>query len=72
MYFFFFLYYLGLQLNFTMTWGDLHYLGLTGFEIVGLDGEALPLTMNIISASPRDLSILPDYQDDYRTLDKYV
>ncbi|XP_073489125.1 katanin-interacting protein isoform X5 [Aquarana catesbeiana] len=61
-----------LQLNFTMTWGDLHYLGLTGFEIVGLDGEALPLNMNIISASPRDLSILPDYQDDYRTLDKLI
>ncbi|KAM5151842.1 katanin-interacting protein [Mantella aurantiaca] len=61
-----------LQLNFTMTWGDLHYLGLTGLEIVGLDGEALPLNMNTISASPPDLSVLPDYQDDCRTLDKLI
>ncbi|XP_018429660.1 PREDICTED: protein KIAA0556-like, partial [Nanorana parkeri] len=61
-----------LQLNFAMTWGDLHYLGLTELEIVGLDGEPLPLNMNIISASPPDLSVLPDYQDDDRTLDKLI
>ncbi|XP_073503904.1 katanin-interacting protein isoform X2 [Phyllobates terribilis] len=61
-----------LQLNFTMTWGDQHYLGLTGLEIVGSDGEALPLSMNIITASPLDLSALPEYQDDSRTLDKLI
>nr|DBA20209.1 TPA: hypothetical protein GDO54_015924 [Pyxicephalus adspersus] len=62
----------GLQLNFTMTWGDMHYLGLTGLEIVGQDGDALPLNMNIISASPPDLSVLHNYQDDCRTLDKLI
>ncbi|XP_072275002.1 katanin-interacting protein [Pyxicephalus adspersus] len=61
-----------LQLNFTMTWGDMHYLGLTGLEIVGQDGDALPLNMNIISASPPDLSVLHNYQDDCRTLDKLI
>ncbi|XP_068100739.1 katanin-interacting protein isoform X2 [Hyperolius riggenbachi] len=61
-----------LQLNFTVTWGDQHYLGLTGLEVVGLNGEALPLNMNIISASPPDLSVLPDHQDDSRTLDKLI
>ncbi|KAM4024927.1 katanin-interacting protein isoform 2-T2 [Anomaloglossus baeobatrachus] len=61
-----------LQLNFTMTWGDLHYLGLTGLEIVGSDGEALPLGMNIMTASPSDLSALPEYHDDSRTLDKLI
>ncbi|XP_075686177.1 katanin-interacting protein isoform X2 [Rhinoderma darwinii] len=61
-----------LQLNFTMTWGDLHYLGLTGLEIVGPDGEALPLNMNYMSASPLDLSVLPEHQDDSRTLDKLI
>ncbi|XP_044160774.1 katanin-interacting protein isoform X1 [Bufo gargarizans] len=61
-----------LQLNFTMTWGDLHYLGLTGLEIVGSNGEALPLNMNIMKASPPDLSVLPEYQDDSRTLDKLI
>ncbi|KAG8558458.1 hypothetical protein GDO81_017002 [Engystomops pustulosus] len=61
-----------LQLNFTLTWGDLHYLGLTGLEIVGTDGEAFPLNMNIMKASPPDLSVLPEYQDDSRTLDKLI
>ncbi|KAM9305565.1 katanin-interacting protein [Gastrophryne carolinensis] len=61
-----------LQLNFTLTWGDLHYLGLAGLEIVGSDGEAIPLNMNILSASPLDLSVLPDYKDDCRTLDKLI
>ncbi|CAJ0917162.1 unnamed protein product [Ranitomeya imitator] len=61
-----------LQLNFTMTWGDQHYLGLTGLEIVGSDGEALSLSMNIMTASPPDLSVLPEYQDDSRTLDKLI
>ncbi|XP_073398867.1 katanin-interacting protein isoform X2 [Dendrobates tinctorius] len=61
-----------LQLNFSMTWGDQHYLGLTGLEIVGSDGEALSLSMNIMTASPPDLSVLPEYQDDSRTLDKLI
>ncbi|XP_056392117.1 katanin-interacting protein isoform X2 [Hyla sarda] len=61
-----------LQLNFTMTWGDQHYLGLTGLEVVGSNGEALPLNMDIMTASPPDLSVLPEYHDDSRTLDKLI
>ncbi|KAM4697791.1 katanin-interacting protein [Rhinophrynus dorsalis] len=61
-----------LQLNFTLTWGDLHYLGLTGLEIVGIDGQALPFSLDQVSASPPDLSVLPEYQDDSRTLDKLI
>ncbi|XP_069762164.1 katanin-interacting protein isoform X2 [Narcine bancroftii] len=61
-----------LQLNFTATWGDSHYLGLTGLEIVGKDGQALPVTMEIIEASPRDLNELPEYNEDSRTLDKLI
>ncbi|MEE6498455.1 hypothetical protein FKM82_003106 [Ascaphus truei] len=66
--------YLGkcLQLNFTLSWGDLHYLGLTGLEIVGMDGQAILINIDMISASPRDLSVLPGYQDDSRTLDKLI
>ena len=60
----------GLQLNFTASWGDLHYLGLTGLEVVGQDGQALPINPHQISASPRDLNDLPEYTDDSRTLDK--
>ncbi|XP_064624370.1 katanin-interacting protein-like isoform X2 [Lineus longissimus] len=60
------------QLNFTATWGDIHYLGLTGLEVVGRDGEALPLDMKMIEADPRDLSVLPGYDRDDRTLDKVI
>lgn len=60
----------GLQLNFTASWGDPHYLGLTGLEVVGKDGQALPVSLHQISASPRDLNDLPEYTDDSRTLDK--
>ncbi|XP_030067660.1 katanin-interacting protein isoform X2 [Microcaecilia unicolor] len=61
-----------LQLNFTLTWGDAHYLGLTGLEVVGMDGQALPVSTDTISASPRDLNDLPEYSKDSRTLDKLI
>lgn len=60
----------GLQLNFTASWGDLHYIGLTGLEVVGKDGQALPIYPHQLSASPRDLNDLPEYTEDSRTLDK--
>ena len=60
----------GLKLDFTATWGDVHYLGLTGLEVVGKDGEALPLKMSMPHADPRDLHVLPGYERDDRTLDK--
>ncbi|KAM8934183.1 katanin-interacting protein [Pelodytes ibericus] len=62
----------GLQLNLTKTWGDLHYLGLTGLEVVDFDGQSMPLPRDMICASPPDLSVLPDYKDDSRTLDKLI
>ncbi|KAM7148857.1 katanin-interacting protein isoform 1-T1 [Molossus nigricans] len=61
-----------LQLNFTASWGDLHYLGLTGLEVVGKEGQALPINLHQISAAPRDLNDLPEYTDDSRTLDKLI
>lgn len=63
-------FYTGLQLNFTMTWGDSHYLGLTGLEVIGKDGHALKLSAEQISASPQDLNDLPEYTGDSRTLEK--
>ena len=62
----------GLQLNFTDTWGDLHYLGLTGLEVLGKDGEALPVSLDMMKASPQDLHHLPGHERDDRTLDKSV
>ncbi|KAM6166717.1 katanin-interacting protein [Erethizon dorsatum] len=61
-----------LRLNFTASWGDPHYLGLTGLEVVGKDGQVLPIHLHQISASPRDLNDLPEYTDDSRTLDKLI
>ncbi|NWR42796.1 K0556 protein, partial [Regulus satrapa] len=61
-----------LQLNFTMTWGDSHYLGLTGLEVIGKDGQALKFNADQISASPQDLNDLPEYTGDSRTLEKLI
>lgn len=62
----------GLRLELAMTWGDKHYMGLTGLEVVGKDGESLPLDLGMMVASPSDLNDLPEYRNDLRTLDKYV
>ncbi|XP_076827052.1 katanin-interacting protein isoform X2 [Brachyhypopomus gauderio] len=59
-----------LQLSLMMTWGDLHYLGLTGLEVVGREGESLPVDVSMVTASPLDLNDLPEYNNDLRTLDK--
>ncbi|XP_035987908.1 katanin-interacting protein isoform X1 [Fundulus heteroclitus] len=61
-----------LRLEMTMTWGDAHYLGLTGLEVVGRDGDSLPLDLAMVAASPRDLNDLPEYGHDSRTLDKLI
>ncbi|XP_061455578.1 katanin-interacting protein isoform X2 [Rhineura floridana] len=61
-----------LLLNFTISWGDSHYLGLTGLEVVGKESQAIPLSVDQLSASPRDLNDLVEYTDDSRTLDKLI
>ncbi len=62
----------GLTLNFTQTWGDPYYLGLTGLEIVGKEGESIPINIGMLEADPRDLHVLPGYENDSRTLEKLV
>ncbi|CAB1312328.1 unnamed protein product [Coregonus sp. 'balchen'] len=60
----------GIELS--MTWGDSHYLGMTGLEVVGKEGDSLPLDLTMVNASPRDLNDLPEYGQDTRTLDKLI
>ena len=60
----------GLRIELVATWGDSHYLGLTGLEVVGKEGESLPLDLSMVAASPMDLNQLPGYGQDLRTLDK--
>ncbi|XP_058252111.1 katanin-interacting protein isoform X2 [Hemibagrus wyckioides] len=57
-------------LSLISTWGDSHYLGLTGLEVVGKEGEIIPIDIAKVKATPRDLNDLPEYNDDLRTLDK--
>lgn len=47
-------------------------MGLTGLEVVGKDGESLPVDLSMMAASPRDLNDLAEYGHDLRTLDKYA
>lgn len=61
-----------LKLTLSETWGDVHYLGLTGLEAVGQEGQSIPLDITMLDASPRDLNDLPDHSNDLRTLDKSV
>ncbi|KAK3784012.1 hypothetical protein RRG08_025207 [Elysia crispata] len=61
-----------LELQFTATWGDHHYLGLTGLEVVGSEGEAIPVSLDMMAAQPRDLRHLPGNEKDDRTLDKLI
>ncbi|KAJ8245822.1 hypothetical protein GJAV_G00260670 [Gymnothorax javanicus] len=59
-----------LKMNLSLTWGDSHYLGLTGLEVVGKEGQSLLVDGSMVEASPRDLNELPQYGQDLRTLDK--
>ena len=61
-----------LLLDLVSTWGDEHYIGLTGLQLVGADAELIAVDMSMISAEPRDLHQLPGHELDDRTLDKYV
>ena len=59
-----------LVLNFTATWGDPFYLGLTELQVLGPDLKPLPIDFSRVSAAPRDLNTLASVKDDERTLDK--
>uniref|UniRef100_A0A8D3AJJ6 KATNIP domain-containing protein n=1 Tax=Scophthalmus maximus TaxID=52904 RepID=A0A8D3AJJ6_SCOMX len=62
----------GFHFKLLFTWGDSHYMGLTGLEVVEKNGEILPLDLSMVAASPSDLNGLPEYGHDLRTLDKLV
>ena len=53
------------------TWGDAYYVGLTGLQLIGVEGP-LALQKAWIEANPRDMNVIPGYSGDYRTLDKLI
>ena len=62
--------YVDVRLSLVETWGDQHYIGLTGVQLLGKDGDLIALNMSMIDAQPRDLHQLPGHENDDRTLDK--
>jgi hypothetical protein len=54
------------------TWGDPHYVGLSGIELFDERGAALRVEAEDISADPADINVLAGYGNDPRTVDKLV
>eukprot|EP00887_Chlorella_sp_A99_P000656 scaffold5.g656.t1 len=54
------------------SWGDRHFVGLAGLEVVGADGAPLRLVPGSLWASPPDLNSFPGHSGDCRTLDKLL
>ncbi len=70
-----------MRLAIAETWGDRFYVGLTGVEFFGTGWmceyvdekrERIHVGEKEISAVPADLSVIPGYSGDYRTVDKLV
>ncbi|XP_028825921.1 protein KIAA0556 isoform X2 [Denticeps clupeoides] len=61
-----------LRLTLSETWGDSHYMGLTGLEVVGKQGQSIQLDLSMATASPCDLNDLPEHTNDLRTIDKLI
>ncbi len=61
-----------LRFDIITSWGDAHYVGLSGIEL--FDERGAPITVNAteISADPADINILPGYGNDPRTVDKLL
>ena len=57
-----------LRLEILSTWGDEHYVGLSGVQVLSADGRALPLPPGALSAQPRDLQSVPGFGSDPRQL----
>ena len=65
----------GRQLKLVLhgTWGDGHYLGMNGLEILSPTGATIPLHASQLRADPPSIASLnPQLANDPRTLDKLV
>eukprot|EP00026_Physarum_polycephalum_P005018 Phypoly_transcript_05044.p1 GENE.Phypoly_transcript_05044~~Phypoly_transcript_05044.p1 ORF type:complete len:493 (+),score=68.86 Phypoly_transcript_05044:451-1929(+) len=62
-----------MTLKFLSTWGDRHYMGLTGIVIYDQRGKPISIPSKQLWAHPRDINDMPGAPgDDDRTLDKLV
>lgn len=63
-----------LVINILSTWGDPHYVGLMGLEIFDDSGHPVEILEpdRQLWADPPDINILPEYNDDPRTIDNLI
>jgi hypothetical protein len=63
-----------LTLNVLSTWGDPHYVGLTGLDIFDSSGRLVVLSNPVqqVIGDPHSINVLPEYKDDPRTADKIM
>lgn len=56
------------------TWGDSHYVGLSGIEFFSNEGMPIRIASpkESVKATPSDINVLPEYDRDPRTCDKLV
>ncbi|KAG2373969.1 hypothetical protein C9374_011634 [Naegleria lovaniensis] len=61
-----------ITINILESWGDPHYLGLSGIEIFDKNGNLIALNdvFSQVKANPSDINALPEYSNDPRTVDK--
>ena len=63
-----------LVINILSTWGDPYYVGLMGLEMFDSNGHLIALS-NVdeqLGADPPDINVLPEYNNDPRTVDKLL
>jgi hypothetical protein len=63
-----------LKISILSTWGDQHYVGLSGIELFDQFGTLIKFRepKKHITADPPDVNILPGYGTDPRTIDKLL
>ncbi|GAM27479.1 hypothetical protein SAMD00019534_106550 [Acytostelium subglobosum LB1] len=61
-----------IKFHFKSTWGDKCYLGLTSIQVYDQNYKLIKLTMQNLSAYPKDINDIPGHSGDYRTLDKLI
>eukprot|EP00668_Euglena_longa_P017117 GGOE01021461.1.p1 GENE.GGOE01021461.1~~GGOE01021461.1.p1 ORF type:complete len:663 (+),score=48.98 GGOE01021461.1:102-2090(+) len=65
-----------LTISLLTTWGDPHFVGLTGIEVFDdscsciSDPQVNPAVL--VHADPASINVLPEYHDDPRTVDKLL
>ena len=61
-----------LVINITSTWGDQHYVGLSGIELFDQFGQLIKIGKKQISAHPSSINILPGIYEFSNIINRYI